>query len=238
MRADSLRESLRSMSYFCEMSDSSYTQLIADSIIVDFPADAIVIHCNEVPNFLFCIIHGNVELYAENNKSETTVDILGPGKLLYLASTLLQEPAMSNARTITEAKILMMPSSIVNSIANSDVGFCRKLLMSSMQSNRTLIRALNNQKLRNATERFGSWILHEYALKQSKEFRIPFKKRTLASVLGITQENLSRVLTQMPMYGVQIDGSQITISDVNKLSELVKPHHSTENSAVVQISTR
>ncbi|MHB2170176.1 cyclic nucleotide-binding domain-containing protein [Alsobacter sp. R-9] len=228
MFAQSYRDKLRAVSFFCEMSAISFEKLISESLVIDYPNKSTIIKNGDYPDFLLYVMSGVVEIHSDSGRSSSTVGIMGPGQLIYLAATLLQEPALSEARALADCRILMIPSRVVTELVNTDVGFCKKLLMSSIRSNRTLIRDLNNQKLRNSLERLGSWILHEHLIRNSNEFAIPFKKQTLAGIIGSTQENLSRLLVQISDHGVFVSRNVIRISDIDKLKDLVKPNLSTE----------
>jgi CRP/FNR family transcriptional activator FtrB len=51
-----------------------------------------------------------------------------------------------------------------------------------------------------------------------------FDKRTLASRLGMTPENLSRNLALLAKYGVKSSGRDIVIEDPSALEKFAKPN--------------
>ena len=53
---------------------------------------------------------------------------------------------------------------------------------------------------------------------------MPYDKRTLASLLGMTPENLSRAFGTLKPYGVVVDGARVTLTDLDGLSGLAKPN--------------
>jgi CRP/FNR family transcriptional activator FtrB len=61
------------------------------------------------------------------------------------------------------------------------------------------------------------------AQEKSPEFELPFDKRTLASLLGMTAENLSRAFATLRPYGVVVNGGKITLTDASNLVRLAKP---------------
>ena len=48
-------------------------------------------------------------------------------------------------------------------------------------------------------------------------------KRHLASMLGMTPENLSRAFGALQAHGVTVEGRQITIDDAERLARYAKP---------------
>jgi hypothetical protein len=53
-------------------------------------------------------------------------------------------------------------------------------------------------------------------------FDLDFEKRRLASVLGMTPENLSRAFKGLQPYGVTVEGTRITIGDQADLETVCK----------------
>jgi len=87
------------------------------------------------------------------------------------------------------------------------------------------VRALKSVKLRNGLERLANWILcadQEQGGQRCVE--LSFDKRTLASRLGMTPENLSRNLTLLTGHGVKSAGRDIIIEDAAALEAFAKPN--------------
>jgi len=59
-------------------------------------------------------------------------------------------------------------------------------------------------------------------LGNTGRFTLPFDKRTLASRLGITPENLSRNLRALAGRGVVIHGRDVTLKDPEGLADLAR----------------
>jgi CRP/FNR family transcriptional activator FtrB len=72
--------------------------------------------------------------------------------------------------------------------------------------------------------------LANYLLRQQKRtggetmFQLDFEKRRLASVLGMTPENLSRAFKGLQAYGVTVDGTRVFIRDQADLERFAKPN--------------
>ena len=74
------------------------------------------------------------------------------------------------------------------------------------------------------------WLRTNYLLRQQKrcgdvpEFELGFEKKRLASLLGMTPENLSRAFKGLQPYGVQVNGNHIIITDRDDLTKFAKPN--------------
>lgn len=87
------------------------------------------------------------------------------------------------------------------------------------------MRELKNQKLRSGAERLAAWLLGQSAAANATSFTIPFEKRVLASLLGMTPENLSRAFATLATYGVTTSGRSVSLEDVPGLRGLARPQH-------------
>ena len=64
------------------------------------------------------------------------------------------------------------------------------------------------------------------------QLTLPFDKKRLASLLGMTPENLSRAFKTLQNYNIGVDGARITIRDQADIERFAKPtsliddHHS------------
>jgi CRP/FNR family transcriptional regulator, transcriptional activator FtrB len=79
---------------------------------------------------------------------------------------------------------------------------------------RDIIEDFKNHRLRTSVERLAEWMLRsDQRAGGTGRFAIPYDKRTLASYLGMTPENLSRNLASLTSVGVAVHGPQVTLND-------------------------
>ena len=73
-------------------------------------------------------------------------------------------------------------------------------------------------------ERLANHLLrHQKRAGGGGSFELDFEKRRLASVLGMTAENLSRAFKGLQPYGVTVEGPRIYIDDQADLERFAKP---------------
>jgi CRP/FNR family transcriptional activator FtrB len=79
-------------------------------------------------------------------------------------------------------------------------------------------------KVRQSAERLGNCLL-EYSNRRGDrdQFELIGEKRLLASLLGMTPENLSRAFGTLKSHGVALDGAKVTIEDRERLSRFARP---------------
>ena len=90
-------------------------------------------------------------------------------------------------------------------------------------SYRFMVKTVKNQKLRTAVERLANYLLTYRTQEGRLAFDLPIEEQLLASLLGMTPESLSRAFGTLKAYGVEVDGTKVTLSNEKNLAALAKP---------------
>jgi len=216
---------VRALPLFQHVNEARFEELMAAAFLQKFPRGVSLLSEGELPDFLHVIVDGAVELFAEANGRESTIEIMRPVTTFILAAVIRDEVYLKSARTLTPAQILMIPAPAVREVFGRDAAFARAVVDELALRYRTLVRALKDQKLRNSGERLANWILEaDRQQGGSGHVLLPHDKRTLASRLGMTPENLSRNLASLAAYGVTGSGREIVIADREALRRWAKPN--------------
>lgn len=207
------------------MTAAHFEALVSGALLQRFPPHVALIKEGDLPDFLHVIVDGTVELFAESDGRETTLDIIHPVATFILAAVIRDDVYLKSARTLTPARILMIPAEAVRDIFGRDAAFARAIVNELAIRYRAIVRALKDHKLRTSAERLANWIL-EMDRQQGGRGRVLLihDKRTLASRLGMTPENLSRSLTSLADHGVTSSGREILITDREALRNWAKPN--------------
>lgn len=216
---------VRALPLFEDVSEKHFDQLMSTALLQRFPQGVTLIHEGDLPDFLHIVVEGSVELFASHDSHETVLDILQPVTTFILAAVIRDEIYLKSARTLTPAQILMIPAQAVRDVFDHDAAFARAMVNELAARYRSVVRALKNEKLRTSTERLANWILQEDVRQGNKhKISLTIDKRTLASHLGMTPENLSRNLAQLAKQGVTTSGPVILIDDIASLRKFAKPN--------------
>jgi len=210
---------------FRDMSQENFDALAAVATLRQFPQHAILYTEGSLPEFLHIVSEGTVELFGSHDGHETAIDIIQPVTAFVLAEVIREEFYLKSARTLTPAQIFMVPAKTVRDVFERDATFARAIAKELAGSYRSLVRSLKNEKLRGSVERLANWILQTDAEQgHHRRIEMTFDKRTLASSLGMTPENLSRNLAMLAKYGVKSSGRDIVIDDPAALEKFAKPN--------------
>ncbi len=215
---------VRALGLFREMSDDSFAGLLNGSFLQRFPAKVQLISEGDPADFLYVAVEGCVELFASANNRESTITIVEPVATFILAAAVKDAVYLMSARTLEPCRLLMIPTVNVREAFDGDPSFAKAMALELATRYRELVKVLKNQKLRSGVERLANYLLRRHAVEGATGvIDLPTDKTTLASLLGMTPENLSRAFGTLRGYGVEVEGAKIKLTKLKDLSTLAKP---------------
>lgn len=215
---------IRSLQLFAEMQDEHFGDLMNAALFQSLPPRVVLLHEGDMPDFLHVIVEGAVELFATHRGRETAMEVIVPTTTFILAAAIRDEVYLKSARTLVDCRILMIPAGAVRAVFGRDAAFARAVVGELALRYRGMVRALKTQKLRSGAERLANWMLEADARTGGTgRFTLPFEKRLLASLLGMTPENLSRSFAALAAHGLASDGRGIVIRDPGALRDFACP---------------
>ncbi len=223
MRSEDLPH-IRSLPLFEQMDDASFDSLMQAAYLQAFPAQLELVREGDPADFMYVVVDGSVELFAEANGRETSMEIVGPLGAFILAAVLKDAVYLMSARTLERSRLLLVPSENVRKVFQEDGDFARSMVLELARCYRAVIKEQKNLKLRTAVERLANRLLRLNADQGGKDtINLPYDKRKLAALLGMTPENLSRAFNTLRPYGVEVDGGTVRLSDTRALETLARP---------------
>jgi CRP/FNR family transcriptional regulator, transcriptional activator FtrB len=142
-----------------------------------------------------------------------------------LAAVLRDAVYLMSARTLERSKLLLILSRDVVNVFQEDGAFARAIVVELAGRYRGVVKQHKDLKLRTAVERLANRLLRYHRDQGAAGvLELRLEKRTLASMLGMTPENLSRTFNTLKPYGVEVDGGTIRLTDLEALQVLAKPN--------------
>lgn len=223
-------ERVKALPLFKSCTPETFRTVTGGAFLQRFPAGTTLLLEGDHVDFLYVLLEGIVELEGTWNDKETTLAILRPVSTFILAAVVLDADALMSARTIERSDILMLSGEALRRAMREDARFSMTVAQELSGCYRGLVRALKNQKLRGGVERLANYLITQ-RLRQGGDptFILPHEKRVLASLLGMTPENLSRALATLADYGVVVNGPKVTITRPVVLERLAKPSSVIDN---------
>jgi len=216
---------VRALDLFAAMDEAHFSELTGSAYLQIFPPGVVLISEGDPADFLYVVVEGCVELFARTNGRETTMELIRPVTTFILAAVLKDAVYLMSARTIEKSRILLIPSDKVRAWMDEDDEFARAIVRELANCYRRVIKAHKNQKLRPGVDRLANYLLQQHEQQDAGDtLQLPCDKRTLASLLGMTPENLSRAFGTLGPYGVEVNGSRITLTKLDDLRGLARPN--------------
>jgi len=217
-------ERIQALPLFKSASPRTFANLISGGFLQKLPAGTTLLMEGDPVDFLYVLVEGLVELQGTWNDKETTLAVLRPVSTFILAAVVLDADALMTARTIERSDILMISGEAVRRAMKDDAAFAVAVAEELSGCYRGVVRAVKNQKLRGASERLANYLLAEQVSQGGHPAVVlPHEKRLLASLLGMTPENLSRAFASLAVYGVSVHGPEVTLLRPGVLDRLAKP---------------
>ncbi len=216
---------VRDLPMFAGMGDENFDDLVSAAFLQNFPAQVDLIREGDSADFLYILIEGSVELFAQNAGRETSMAIVAPTSAFILAAVLLDAVCLMSARTLTGSRLLMIPASHIRRHFADDQAFAGSISSELSKAYRQMVKMHKETKLRPAFERLAN-----YLLRLSKEqgsastFDLPADKKTIAALLSMTPESLSRSFGALNAHGVRIQGPKVHIDDLGALEKFARPN--------------
>ena len=209
---------------FRDMAESERERIFSGSFLQLFPPQLTLFDMGQRADFLHVLVDGLAELYTSVGDRDTTMRIVTPVHSFILAAVITDMPYLMSARTLEASRVLLVPAALVREVVKRDTALMEATMQELALAYRDLVLTLADAKLRQSTERLARYILKEEAQQGANgTINLPAEKRVLASLLGMTPENLSRSFGLLGKSGVSVRGMTVKISDRAKLEELARP---------------
>ena len=220
---DEDRQVVRELDLFRDMEEARFEGLLNAAFLQRFPERVVLIEEGDPADFLNVVIDGTIELFATLDKRESTMTVLRPVSTFILAAVLKDAPYLMSARTRTPSRVLMIPAQNVRGCMVEDASFTRSIVGELANCYRGVVRNQKNIKLRTGVERLASYLAHQHDRQGAEgKLTLPIDKKTLASMLGMTPENLSRAFSTLRRSGVSVDGPEITVKSFGDLIKVAR----------------
>jgi len=218
------RPEISQLPLFREMGDLDRDRIFSGSFLQVFPPQLTLFEMGQQADFLHVLVDGLVELYAASAGRDTTMRIVEPVSSFILAAVVTDMPYLMSARTLVPSRIMLIPAALVREMIQMNGAMMQATMKELALAYRDLVRALTDMKLRQSAERLGNLILQQERRQGSKgTVQLRAEKRLVASLLGMTPENLSRAFGVLGGHGISIEGTKVTLTDRAALEAFARP---------------
>lgn len=217
---DTITELLRHVP-LCHALDQARLAQVADACeLLKFARNEMIFDRGAPVNGLYYMVSGCVKLYAMSKDGvEKVVHLATPGEAFGEAAMFLDAPAPVATQAVQDSVVLVLPKSVLYKLIEADPQVAHQMLAGMSMRMHRLIQDIKAVGLKSATERVIGYLL-QLCCDQTEVQNIvlPAKKSTIASLLNLTPETLSRILTKLEQQGlIFVNATEIRIPDCDRL---------------------
>jgi CRP-like cAMP-binding protein len=168
---------------------------------------------------LHILLTGFVTETHAHHDGDAFTDVVSPVRPIGFASAMLGEASPTGARTITSARLIVIPAAELRAMIREEPELGAPFLDHALISMREQAMELCQMKLRSSVQRLAAFLLGmvEDPEMNPARFVLPYEKRFLAARIGCTQENLSRAFAALRRLGVETQRGIVVLRDVPAL---------------------
>jgi CRP/FNR family transcriptional activator FtrB len=208
---------------FARLAPADRDALLDGADLCALPDGAVLIRQGDPPGRLYVLIEGHVALTLTRGRRRALIEILGPPALLGDAALFGDRPEIAEARAMGAARLIALPGAAFRARLSERFERIAPLLALTSMQLRARIRQIAALKLGSTAERLAGFVVSLAPLAEGAAvIRLPYDKRHVAELLGMTPESLSRALARLADLGVTAgpDG-RLAVADLGRLRALV-----------------
>ena len=201
--------------FFGSLPEEVLEHVVSQSRAIDAEEGQIIFHQGEDAHSVYCIIDGVVKLTVSAVNGETVVvELFHAGDSFAEALAFRDAPYPVSAVALSPSRIIGVPKHLIQSELRANPAAYPAVVTAAYSHLHRLVHQIEQLKAASGTQRVAGFILalaegHE----DGEEFHIPYEKQTIASMLGIKPETLSRAFRRLEEHGLSVKGQKVRIVD-------------------------
>lgn len=195
---------------------------LTDVASLEVGAGGLLAEAGQPAGDLFIILQGHAKVFVPvGERSEGTVDILGPGSVLGEAAITGLGTYPASAVALDAVTAVRVPGASIRAILDTHPEVLMAMMSTMALSLRGLLNQVTELKLKSTAQRLAMYLVEMAAPGDGPAVvHLPYSKRVVAMKLGMKPETLSRAMGKLEPYGVRVDGrNSILIDDLEALCD-------------------
>jgi len=208
---------IKEIPLFSELTEEQVKSVYAQMQVRQYTKGSIVFYEGDEGEYLYVLLEGTVKLFKTSPKG-TTVNIhnfVAP-EMIALFPTLERIPFPATCEFLTDGTIGLLPlDKLYGCLNNTDLAL--SLISSLLKRMKILAELLHKETIYSSEAKIADFILNNTSIFER------LKNNEIASILNMTPETLSRILTKLKKEKViTIKEHVVTILDEDALREIVE----------------
>lgn len=205
---------------FSELQPAQIDQLANGTRLLDIARGGTLFNRGDRAHGFYLLLEGQIKLGVISPQGdEKVIGLIQPGQSFGEAVLFLERSFPIYAQATVDSKVLLITREAIFDILDNDVTVVRRMLAGISARNRQLVNDIESISLQNSTQRLIGYLLQMSTDSPNPgRLLLPASKLTIASMLNITPETLSRVMLRLNSAGlIEVNGKEIVITNVDGL---------------------
>ena len=215
-------ETLRALPVLGAFDNTLLAQLNEIADLARFGPNEILFDEGDRMDALNILLSGYIVLArSQPDGEDASTDVIAPVRAIGFAATLQGVAAPVAARTVTSARLVIIPAAELRTIIAADPSLGMPFLDYALTELSDLNQEVCQLKLRSSAQRLAEYLLGliDDPKQTPARFVLPYEKRFLAAKIGCTQANLSRAFAALRPVGVGTQQGGVIVRDIAALQE-------------------
>lgn len=220
MITQAIHDAVSSFYLFQNLAPAHIDRIVSELKLINLARGDILFNQGDTPHGFYILTDGQVKLgFTSPQGVEKIIDIVTPGKSFGEAITFLERPAPVTAQATQLSAVILIPKKTLFAILQEDPTVSRRMLASLSARMHHLVASIESISLLSGTQRLIGYLLQLSSLAPiASTISLPSTKITIASLLNISPETLSRIMHKLTEAGlIAVHGKEIVIIDMEGL---------------------
>ncbi len=187
-----MMQSIKEIQLFSQLDDKQLKELEKISILKSFYADEILFYEGDKPEYLYILTEGLLRLYKTDNKgNEVYLHQFIPVNMVAEAACFEGMDFPATARFITKGQVLKIHYEKFKNEFLRHPDICVSLISSLTKKVKILSNVIHKEMILSSEAKVASFIAEHH------ELFLTLKNNQIASILNVSPETLSRMLTKL-----------------------------------------
>lgn len=185
----------------------------------------ILIHEGSMTSHIIYLKSGLVKEYIKNtNEKEQILQIIKKSSYLGLSSLFGSRVNQYSYAALEDINVCYIDVNIFNQLVRENGSFAYEILVSVCRDSLNNFHRFMSQSQKKTFGRVAEALLYfSNIIYESKSFELPFSRRELADLIGISRESATRVLSKFMEDGIlTLEGRSIRIVNMKMLQQISK----------------
>lgn len=212
-----IAQRLSAFSMFSELQPSQIEQLVSGTRLVEVPRGSTLFNRGDKAHGFYLLLEGQIKMGVISPQGdEKVIGLIQPGQSFGEAALFLERAFPVFTQATLDSTLLFITREAIFDILNNDATVVRRMLAGISARNHKLVNDIESISLQNSAQRLIGYLLQMSAESPNPTLiRLPANKLTIASMLNITPETLSRVMLKLQHAGlIEVNGKEIVITDI------------------------